>query len=113
MLYQILIILWHSVFVIIPFVVSRFGVKVEAKKTIGKLTLRSKINIYGECILTAIILSILMLGRSGEEGADDSIKNTSDITEISAAFIVASISAIVASFYEINKHNNTIDNSKI
>jgi len=47
------------------------------------------------------------------EGADDSIKNTSDITEIGAAFIVAFISAIVASFYEINKHNNTIDNFKI
>ena len=109
MIFQILIILWHSALVIIPFIVSRYGVQTEAKKATGKFSIRSKIWIYGQCIFTAIILTAFMFGRSGEE--DDT--QTTTATEIGSAFIISFISAIVASFYEINKHNNMIDDSKM
>jgi len=110
MVFQILIILWHSALVIVPFVVSRYGVQTEAKKATGKFSIRSKIWIYGQCVLTAIILTAFMFGRSGDE---DDTQTTTSSTEIGSAFIVSFISAIVASFYEINKHNNKIDDSKL
>ena len=101
MLFDILLILWHSAFVVLPFIVSRFGAKDVIKKA-TKLDIRYKIRIYGQSLITPIVLTAFMFGHSGEGDTE----STLNVTEIESAFIVACVSAFAGCFYEIYRHNS-------
>ena len=108
MLLHIFFILLYSAFVILPYVVGRFGAKDTAKKTTKKLSIGQQIGIYGQSLFVPFLIFAFMGSGGSDELQIDNPKEP-DIVEMWSAFIVASVSAFVACFYEIYKHNSRVN----
>ncbi len=106
MIFHIINILWNSAFVILPFVIGKFGAKDEIKKTNKKLDILTTLRIYGQGIITPLIMIVFMYGGSS---INEENKIKLDMLEIGAAFVIGLVSSFIACFTEIYKHNSKVE----